>query len=230
VAACDDSDDEVESEVGQSVATVEATEVATEVAELATETAEPTDEPMASVTEVVTVEPTDDATPPATPDATEDVTPQVTQPVTPDATESVAAEDVTPEATDSLLPSVNNVSLSGEFIIAVSTTLDGNLPESVRAPLEGQRWVIVNATIFNDSSQPLLIDPLNVFLTDQQDNRYPLDSAEVDIQPPLIGETIPAGESRRGMMQFSIDEDAMPTEIGWCLDDECQEILRSPLP
>lgn len=151
---------------------------------------------------------------------TEEATAEVTAAVTEEAA-------VTPDVFDTGNPST---SADGEYFITVSYVLEEGSFSEVNAAPDGQRWVVVNASLGNTTSTDLAVNAERLTLIDTLGERYIAEPTFEDLSPSLTDTTIPAGESLLGFALFGINANAVPFELEWCVDAACEEILVARIP
>ncbi|NJL92690.1 MAG: hypothetical protein HC915_02635 [Anaerolineae bacterium] len=223
VAACEDETNEDDTaENTRATATVAVTEAAT---------AAPTEAVTAAVTEAATEEatatrrPTHTATPEVTPETTPTrrVTPEITPPASP-------TQRVTPEVTPpGVGADVENISLNGLYVLTAQILTTTELPEDLPEPPDGTRWAMVLMSLNNFSDVPLDVATDALYLEDPDGNRYPVAEPH-DTANNLIGITIPAQTPQQGYALFALPAAAEGTHVIWCVDADCDEALRSPIP
>lgn len=148
----------------------------------------------------------------ATPDATAEVTPEVTE----DASEDIA---------------LISVSADDAYYIAVSYALsEDTLSPDLPAPEPTNQWIMLTATLANQAGDPLTVEQDDLVLVDTRGNRYLPEAPDEFTQPALVGTELVEGESIYGQVLFSIPEDAYPDWLEWCLDETCNEVIRSSIP
>ena len=174
----------------------------------------------------------EDSTPePATAEPTAVVTEEATESPDPadvvaQATEEAAATDdpaVTPEPT--LLQST---SAGGEYSVSVSYTVDAAEDDPIGAPPEGQRWIIVVATLANQQGEAVTVAADHLALVDTENNRYSPEPPDENTQPPMVTAELAEGESVLGLARFAIPETAVLAHLEWCPGGECETPLASP--
>jgi hypothetical protein len=119
-----------------------------------------------------------------------------------------------------------SVSADDNFYIAVSNSLDWtNSP----AP-EGQRWLILVATIANrsDHAQPVTRQQLR--LVDSAGQRYLPETPDDSTIPPLVEITLKPGENVRGLVRYALPINAQAAALEWCLDAACNQRIESLIP
>ncbi|MBN1680761.1 MAG: hypothetical protein JW966_10740 [Anaerolineae bacterium] len=168
------------------------------------------------------------ATKEVTPDisATEEITPDVsvTEEVTPDVT---ITEEVTPDVSE---PGNGVSSIPGQYTIAVSYALEDNLPENTPDPPDGFRWIVVVATLGNQTGDTVPVDQDSLALLDRDNHRYSSELPDDNTQPPLVGAALAPGESLLGLVRFAIPEGATADRLEWCPGGNCDQPLHAIIP
>lgn len=156
--------------------------------------------------------------------------PTNTPPVSEQATQ--ATEEATPDETAAATEEAEIVSVSegGEYYIAVSYTVDPPEDDEVGAPPEGQRWIIVVATLANQGGETVTVEAEDLALLDTNGNRYLPEPPDNDTQPPMVGAELAEGEDVLGLARFAIPEDIVPTILEWCPTETCETPLQSQIP
>lgn len=151
-------------------------------------------------------------------------------PTTEQATQ--ATEEATPEETVAVTEEAEIISVSegGEYYIAVSYTVDPAENEDVGEAPEGQQWLIVVATLSNQAGETVTVNPEDLALLDNNDNRYPPEQPDNSTQPPMVGAELAEGESVLGLARFAIPENVIPTVLEWCPGGTCETPLQSRIP
>jgi len=174
----------------------------------------------------------DDDQPEATvtplPTATGVVTEEAQVTEDPSATEDPgAAPQVTLSA--SLQNAPSSATDGGEFYIFVSRTITENFADGLGDPPTGTRWIEIEASLGNFSSDGLTVSVDHLALVDDEGNRYPAENTEEFLNPPLVNAEIEAGNSLVGYARFAIPADVTPTALTWCYDGTCDDTIQSPI-
>ena len=175
-------------------------------------------------------DPTDSPVPTATGVVTEE--PQVTEEIT--ATEeAIATLDTQPDIEITQSESVQNAPSSatdgGDFNVFASRTITENFNDGLGDLPEGTRWIEIEASLGNFSSDGLTVSVDHLALVDDEGNRYPAENTEEFLNPPLVNAEIEAGNSLVGYARFAIPADVTPTALTWCYDGTCDDTIQSPI-
>lgn len=114
-----------------------------------------------------------------------------------------------------------SVSPNGEYTIAVSYAQEASPPNAE------DRFVVVVATLANESNTPITINPTDLTLIDKENNRYSPEPPESNLQPALIGIALSPNETIYGFVKFKIPPEAAPTLLEWCPGGTCTEPIQS---
>jgi len=144
-----------------------------------------------------------------------------------DQLEGLLAE---PAATVEPTPAVRNVSAAGELVLVITSATDEFLPDGTPPAPEGQRWVVVNASIINSGSTAVSVLAESLSLLDAEGQRYVADAPDETVSPALIGGIVPAQETLRGLARFAVPQDVAVIALEWCTDAACSERLLIELP
>lgn len=137
----------------------------------------------------------------------------------------------TEESVATLEPDIISAIDEGAIYIAVSTLLEADSvpPASEPAP-RGFRWVVISATLSNQSDTPIAVAPEQLILIDADDARYTALPNDTSLTPQLVGITLEAGDSVAGFARFAIPESATPEIVEWCLEVDCATKLQGDVP
>ncbi len=155
--------------------------------------------------------------------------------VTAHATEETLATGipVTIVATDDDQPSALSANRAYSLAASPAQVLAGDgdieIPETYPELPEGQKFVVVTATITNVSAaEPIAIEREHLALIDGDGDEYP--PVEVEgISPLLYDLELVPEQSLRGFALFTIPEDVTPEYIQWCPAGDCEQIVQSPI-
>lgn len=153
-------------------------------------------------------------------------TPDNVTPEPNDETPEPTSIDETPEPDDE----TPEPSIDEQYDVSVSYGLEADsAPEAPEAPPEGSRWFIVAATVANEGGNTIEIDQDELALIDSEGNRYEPLADDPSLSPSLLG-TFEQGESVLGLVRFAIPNEATASFLEVCLDDECNDFIRSEIP
>ncbi len=176
---------------------------------------------------------TDSPTPQATSEATAEATQSPVAPAETSAAELDASPTATEEPASVETPESDIVSAigAGEIYIAVSTLLEADsVPPAPQDAPEGFRWVVISATLANQSDAPIDVAPSQLIIIDAEENRYTALSDDSSLTPQLVGITLESGDSVMGFARFAIPVSAVPQLVEWCLDADCASKLQADVP
>lgn len=173
--------------------------------------------------------------------ATAEITPEITLETTPDDDGEVVFAEATPDATAEVTPEVTedasedfaliSVSADNAYYIAVSYALsDDALSPNLPAPEPTNRWIMLTATLANQAGDPITVEQGDLALVDTRGNRYLPEPPDEFTQPALVGAELVEGESIYGQVLFSVPQDTYLKLLEWCLDESCNEVIRSSIP
>ncbi len=116
------------------------------------------------------------------------------------------------------------------YYLAVSYAIDAPDQDNGNRPPDGFRWLLVVATLANRSGAQVTVNSGNLILNDTEGEHYLPEAPDDETQPPLVTAVLDTGVDILGIARFAIPIDATPESLSWCLDDECQTMIQSPMP
>jgi hypothetical protein len=159
-----------------------------------------------------TPQPTESATP--TSAATEEAQPTPTEEVT----EAAATEVIIPANTEN-------------YFLAISAVIDADsAPEDTPPAPEGSQWIIVMASLGSQAGETVQVFAEDLTLIDSDGSLYMPEVADSATEPPLVGTTVEAGTSLRGLVRFAIPAEATPAFLQWCPGGDCDQRLQTTFP
>jgi hypothetical protein len=123
----------------------------------------------------------------------------------------------------------------GDYYVAVSYAQDF-VPEGVPAPPAGQMWLVVVATLGNQSGPTAQVAAEDLALIDEAGGRIAPEPPDDTTQPAMIGAALAEGQSILGIARFAVPVGTTPSSLAleWCPlradDDSCPEPIRSAIP
>ena len=136
----------------------------------------------------------------------------------------------TPEVTGGdieLLP----VGTVTEYFVAPSYSItDPNLlpPELPEAP-GGTKWIMVVASIGNQSDFDVVLQPQHVTVIDQYGERFQAEIPDSFTEPPLTNGELAPNTTLLGIARFAVPVESILQEIEWCPNGNCEVAVTAPL-
>jgi hypothetical protein len=98
-------------------------------------------------------------------------------------------------------------------------------------PPEGEKWYVVQASIFNMGGYDVEILPETLYLRMTTGESYAASEPNEITDPSLIGLSLSAGESEIGFFHFVIPVESTPMQLFWCpRDDDCNSPIYTEIP
>jgi len=160
--------------------------------------------------------------------------------VSPVAAQSPTPASVRPVPTSAVQPlslvteTFGSAVLGGrDYSIAVVGAEQDYVPgDSPVRPPTGSKWILVAANLSNLAGETVTITAESLVLLDQLSNRYAPDPAEAQIQPALVGASLPRGKGLLGLALFQVPPGTTGKWLEWCPGGPpvCVEPVTSPIP
>jgi hypothetical protein len=146
------------------------------------------------------------------------------------ACDSALPAEVKETATPEVTPAVENVSLSGEYFLNLSSVADEYLPQNTPPASAGKKWILVIATITSTTGPTITVAEDSLYLVDNEGQRIVAEKPDAAVVPPLGGAVVATGEGMRGLVRFAVPEDFIPKKFVWCMDAACEQELAADVP
>jgi hypothetical protein len=123
----------------------------------------------------------------------------------------------------------------GDYYVAVSYAQEF-VPEGVPAPPAGRTWLVVVATLGNQTGPAVQVTAQDLALIDEAGSRIAPEPPDDTTQPAMVGAVLAEGQSILGIARFAVPVGTTPSSLTleWCPlradDGPCPEPIRSAIP